>query len=352
MARTRRRPVSSDTRLRPFIRTPYAFTIAGHIFSIPKDPLEAFHFLRSQIIASYVAIFEGTAGARDMVFILVSPTGPPAPPAPTGAQRIFTIDGHIFNIATDPMEAFLATRKMTLAAYHRVASVAAGGSRPAGPAGQRDMAFLSGTAALGVEEDAHLVEECKLPEEQESPPPVRNTESPPPTGNSGTEVDEVDDEDDEDYRPSSGARRRSAPSTTAPRVTTSGTRRYSVHHTVPAATTDSPPTATTSTTTPPPHAHAHVYPPNTFLGDFTDLAHARRELGKRVDWHKGKYVDGLISLGGKFAVTKEEVGKSRSQECRNSKKDVCRVLVGNDPWFSSARCGLCLHRFVGCHKPE
>ncbi|RPB10682.1 hypothetical protein P167DRAFT_575999 [Morchella conica CCBAS932] len=305
-------------------------SIGGHIFNIPKDPLKAFHAIRSQIISSFVDIFEGTAGARDIVFISVTPTRASMDPTPSKEQRIPTIDGHIFNIPADPVGAFQATRQMTLAAYKRIAPVAAGGNRESGTPDQRDMAFISGTATLAVEEHADLEEEREVPDSQDSAP-MRNTESPPPADDVGTEVYEVDDEDDQDYRPSASVRRNSA-------------------HTILEPTIDLATTNTASTTTPLPRAR--LYLAGAFLGDYTDFAHAQRDLGKRAAWVKGKYVDGLISLGGKYAITKEEVGTSRCRECRNSKDDpVCRVLGGKDQWLNSTRCGLCLVRSVGCHMP-
>lgn len=138
--------------------------------------------------------------------------------------------------------------------YKRIAPLTAGGNRESGIPEQRDIAFLSRTTTLGIEEDTDLMQDDEVPDSQDSST-MRSTESPPPAGNFGTEASEVEDEDDEDYRPSYSVRRRLTqntiltPATDSATITTTSTKT-----TVLARTIDSAATSITSTTTPMPRA--------------------------------------------------------------------------------------------------
>lgn len=254
------------------------------------------------------------------MFISLTPTGvPTAPtlcgargvstaPTPSEAQRRLIIDGRIFKIPANSIEAFLATRVMTLAAYKRIAPLTAGGNREWGIPERRDIAFLSRTATLGIEEDTDLMQDDEVPDSQDSST-MRSTESPPPAGNVGTEASEVEDEDDEDYRPSYSVRRRLTqntiltPATDSATITTTSTKT-----TVLARAIDSAATSITSTTTPIPRAP--FSPQVAFLGDFENLAHAQHELGKRAVWVKAKYVDGLYPFAGGMRSRRKRWGKA------------------------------------------
>ncbi|KAI5839697.1 hypothetical protein DFP73DRAFT_529846 [Morchella snyderi] len=364
---TRRHPAAYDTRVPPSVTIPYPTPVSPHpsqlprpaspdpgvdsaatleipphvltindrSLSVPEDPLAAFCHTRSRTMASFRAYFVGTAVGEDIDLLLVqaSTRSLAAPPAAVA------LDGHIFDTPTHPVKAFLATRDMMLTAYRRAAPSAEGGAGPgggarsAGTAGERDMAFLCGSAALCVEEDGdptqedgdlaqedgHGVQEgddlaqgVKESEEQASSSLLRSTVSPPPVTSGRSVVYDVGGEEDHDFMPSSPFRHRPEP-----------------HH-IPAETADSTPTSSTTVTAKPIRCRAAThYPPNTFLGDFTSFVDAHLKLGKKAEWHRGTYIEGPLSNFGKFAGTKELVGMSRCYECRRSGSDtVANIMLG------------------------
>ncbi|RPB10689.1 hypothetical protein P167DRAFT_576007 [Morchella conica CCBAS932] len=168
--------MASEARLQP---TSITIIIVGHIFTIPNDPLEAFHPTRTQTIASFRAVAAGTATATDISFIFSAAIAPdttastsyfcPALPGSGSAERtpIMTqlvparysggtreikIDNHTFILPTDAVYVFLATREMTIAASRKVLV------GPAAAGSGSDMAFVFGTAIIATRDKTRNVD--------------------------------------------------------------------------------------------------------------------------------------------------------------------------------------------------
>lgn len=69
--------------------------------------------------------------------------------------------------------------------------------------------------------------------------------------------------------------------------------------------------------------------------------------GTKIGLAMGLYMDGEISVGGRYAVTKERVPMCK--RCRDSGKKECRVV---DPRWEvnlvTRMCGYCLRSAQGC----
>jgi hypothetical protein len=106
--------------------------VDGHPFTMPRDPLQAFHATRAQTIASFRVVSAGTAGARDTGFIFGAALPPaavesvvggglsiaqPTDPHDSSSTREISIDKHTFTVPTDAVAAFLAICEMTIASF-------------------------------------------------------------------------------------------------------------------------------------------------------------------------------------------------------------------------------------------
>ncbi|KAI5839696.1 hypothetical protein DFP73DRAFT_587386 [Morchella snyderi] len=331
--------------------------VDGLPFTTPTDPLEAFHATRSQTIASFRGVSAGAPGARDMGFIFgpaLAPTAaqstvagglsisqqPPAAAASrrTGDTRDFCIDKHIFTVPAEPVPAFLATRDMTMAAFRRVME---------GAAGVRDMALVSGTATISASgEEAVLVDKVdrgggRAP----ARPRGRKGDMPPPRVHKPLHISHDDDDNDDDTEGQD-----EAPNPPTPPAHAAATIRVRPKKTL------QPPAAGAAAPTPAAAAPGGaLYRPKGFyandlpLGDFTDIAHAKRVLGRSDAWCKGKYIDGMLTLGGERARSRLVTAGGGCTHCavvldKEGVAAVCRVLVGDeDRWvrMRKRKCGSC-----------
>lgn len=128
------------------------------------------------------------------------------------------------------------------------------------------------------------------------------------------------------------------------------------------ALTRSIPSALTPTAAPPAHDANHRA--RAFLGDFSDFYHASLKLKVPATWLVGMYVDGVLSISGRFAATRTGIGEEMYLMCASRtvldhavRQAVCRVLAEEDPARSAlakeyqgieARCGFCLLAGTGC----
>ncbi|KAH0603065.1 uncharacterized protein H6S33_008069 [Morchella sextelata] len=350
----------------------------------PHNPAEAFHATRTQTIASFRTVAAETATASDMSFIFdaivaLSPTdttpssyvapsdsdaakstpsmGQLAPPRYSGSTRDIEIDSHKFMLPTDAVHAFLETREMTIAAFRMIAA----GEAAVG--GGRDMAFVFGTAIFATPEGTRIVEgegdmasQAHITDGERTPAPISEETD-------EIEVHEVDEDEDKDYATpassggrsprswqdltpavpflSEGLRRRavgdtvqavsvSIASTSTPIMTPAPTPKNTLAPAPPIPPIPTPPTAT------PPRIANHL--PSTFLGNFPDLDNAELKLGRSNKLLSGMYIDGWLSIGGKFAATTELVGEERCCACVSRADEngvagqaVCKVLTEEDP---------------------
>ncbi|KAI5839693.1 hypothetical protein DFP73DRAFT_529841 [Morchella snyderi] len=388
-----------------------ALIIEGHKFTTPHDPLQAFNTTRSQTITSFRALHAGTARTRDMSLIFAAVTDPSpttttiaATPAtdstiggvlnftpPTalvnGTTRDINIENHMFTLPTDPVEAFLAPRVVTVAAFRNVAKGVAG------EVGGKDMAFVFGTAAIGGAGEKGPSQEKRAITPRAPRAVVEERGILPPADKRAEDEPNVDadneDRDGEYITPVQAHRRRAsrmlAPSATPASPASPASPVLPVPPAPPAPPPPAPPPARRhSPAPPPPHpapplpvapraqsphtapAPIHIVPnprhrrahaQRGFLGNFHNPEHARRELGMSEGWRKGKYVEGFISLGGRFAATREVVGEGKCLNCALTRGvnggpngATCRVLVGLDPYIRQVRkkCGYYLQRSVRC----
>jgi hypothetical protein len=219
----------------------------------------------------------------------------PAAPDSSGSTSEISIDNQTFTIPAGAVPAFLATREMTIASFRRVTE---------GRAGARDMAFVFGTAAETTPEHS--------------------------SQNALTRID-----------------------SRAGTLTSAVPRRRAEDDAAPAAPITAPTAATTRTLLK--LDSASLNSRNTFLGDFHDFEHAQRELGMNKSWCRGKYIDGLLSLGWGFAETRELVGMDRCKSClllseRTGVYMSCWVVDEPDMWIwmLKNRCGLCVQTGAVC----
>ncbi|RPB10683.1 hypothetical protein P167DRAFT_546991 [Morchella conica CCBAS932] len=374
--------------------------IDGHEILMPKDPLQAFHTTRSQTIASFRAVWAGAPGPQDTGFVFGTALAPAAAQAGvcgglsirqpivshhTGNVREISIHNHVFIIPTDEVAAFLATRGMTMESFRRVAE---------GGAEARDIALVSGTATVRLSEesmsrgrpaDKKRATADRMGTKGERPPAHQRSQGLDKDddrdeeeeydqgeeggGNEGGEDEEQEEEQEEeeekDKEDEEGVKEEekdeekgySPPACSAPTIPT--TRTPQQHNATATAPKTAPTPKSTSVRTPTAPGRKGYYPKDMPLGDFSGFAQAQRELGVSHGWCKGKYIEGLLSIGGVFAETREVVGKGKCRRCTSTKdrygvSPVCRVLVGEDPWvrMMGNKCGLCVQQAQSCNVEE
>lgn len=378
------------------LMTTITLTIDNRPFSIPHDPLKAFHITRAQTITSFRAIAAGTATASDKSFIFgtvhaasldsdaskwTPNMGEVAPKNYSGSTREIKIDSHTLILPTGTVDSFLATREMTIAAYRNVIACEAAAE------GGRDMAIVFGTAIIVTPErnsivdvdgvvgpQAHKVgEETTKSSTSYVPVKVENHEGDydgaekcatpksdggrnPPSRNELTPAVAMLGEGF--HRP---ALSDMAQDETACVLSTS----TSTLTPIPTTTTPAvlmlsiPPTLTPSTAA---QGNITNQRPKTFIGDFRDLDHASLKLHQPHSRIGGVYIEGFLSISGGFATARTLIGEARCGMCafrdishHTVGHAVCRVLAEEDPVRSAlenkgvgAGCGFCLLAGTRC----
>lgn len=325
-------PVAAGAVLQP---TSTTIIIDGHTFTLPNDPLEAFHATRTQTIASFRAVAAGTATASDISFIfgaVVAPGGTAStsylcavssdsgaaelapvmsrlvPARYSGCTRDIKIDSHTFILPTDAVDTFLATREMAIAAFRKVAA----GEAAAGDG--RDMAFVFGTAVIATEIEKVTKRHTRITGGESTTAAIAKD-----TEEVGIEDHEEDSDGDRNYATASskggfsprswkdltlavpflsqGLRRQTVRDTTEVATSSTASTPTSIVTPVPTATNtaDSRQTitpATTATAVAPRYIADHEL--KTFIGNCRDLEHAGGELSGSASWLEGIHVGDLF----------------------------------------------------------
>ncbi|RPB10687.1 hypothetical protein P167DRAFT_576004 [Morchella conica CCBAS932] len=315
----------------PSLPTSITLLIDNKPFSIPHNPIEAFHATRTQTIASFRAMLAGTATDSDMNFVFgavlapssttytsapslyatssdsataksTSSIGQLVSPRYTGSTRDIKIDSHTFTLPTDAVDAFLATRELTIAAFRKVSA----GEAVAGGGG--DVAFVFGTAFIATPDGSSIVgdESVRAPQACIAGGEITTAPASEHTGEVRA-LDKVGDQEDYDKAEdnattaSNGGRSPHSWRELSPAVPMLGERLRRralrdtaqdetgfVASTATAIPTPVLPALTPSTAAPPLLANQL---PKTFLGNFRNITHACRALNESDTWWEAIYVE-------------------------------------------------------------
>ncbi|KAH0603061.1 uncharacterized protein H6S33_008065 [Morchella sextelata] len=369
---------ASEKQIQPTTTT---LLIDRHPFTTPHDPVQAFHATRAQTIAFLRAVSGGAAEAQIRDLSL------PAAPDGSGSTREISIDNQTFTIPAGAVPAFLATREMTIASFRHVTE---------GRAGARDMAFVFGTAAETTPEHSSQnaltridsragtltsAVPCRRAEDDATPA----TPTTAPTAATTRTLLKLDSaslnsrntflgnfHDIEHAQRELGMNKSWCRGKYIDGLLSLGWGFAETRELVridrfpmpkPMVQFQRPPARVSNELIPVESAKTRECFFNLkrfLLGQFfRDIAHVRRELNMGESWCRGKYIEGLISLGGIFAETREVVGEVKCSRCilsaeRHGVDVVCRVLVGEDPrvTLTNQRCGFCAQRSILCNVEE
>ncbi|RPB10694.1 hypothetical protein P167DRAFT_566410 [Morchella conica CCBAS932] len=227
----------------------------GHVFDIPADIVERYRWVREQTIASYRAVTSGSATPRDLAFIFGDPSIPHLG-APPGVR-----DGGVEAGESSQNKGVKQTQTVH-------------------PQNRGDIAEDRGGSSVG---------RMRVADETSSAPPA--------PAKRGREVVEISDEEDEGEDPIRRSSRRIKHLPTAHSPLPNPPR---VRHQP--STSINPPQPQPASR-PPGFVRfdRRQYPMPNFVGHFTDYADAEASTGMARVWIMGKYIDGALSLGGKYA---------------------------------------------------